>query len=79
MEYHQTLLDCNLQFRKYYQSNKFNNEEAFFLSNQDQTRREVLANKYPEMDEHFEQLKNQANEPKIERLGGNNKKQKQRS
>ncbi|WP_291299990.1 hypothetical protein [Desulfosporosinus sp. BICA1-9] len=49
------------------------------MSNQDQTRREVLANKYPEMDEHFEQLKNQANEPKIERLGGNNKKQKQRS
>lgn len=43
------------------------------MSNTDETRREVLADKFPQMDEHFKEIKNQAYEPKIERLGQNKK------
>lgn len=49
----------------------------FFLSNKDETRREVLADKFPEMEQHFEELKKQDYEPKIERLGQTNKEQNQ--
>ena len=37
-------------------------------SNSDKTRREALAVKYPEMDQHFQELKKQDN-TKVERLG----------
>lgn len=46
------------------------------MSKQDESRREVLADKYPEMEQHFEQLKKQAFEPKIERFGETKKEQR---
>lgn len=49
------------------------------MSNKDETRREVLADKYPEMEQHFEELKKQAYEPKIERLGQTKGEQNQRT
>lgn len=56
--------------------NNSNIKEGFYLSNKDETRKEVLADKFPEMDEHFKELKKQAYEPKIERLGQTTKEQK---
>ena len=46
--------------------NKF--KEEFFLSNKDDTRREVLAAKFPEMEQHFQELKKQAYEPIVGKL-----------
>jgi hypothetical protein len=46
------------------------------LSNEE-TRREVLANKYPEMEQHFQEVKKGIYEPPIERLGQTTKEQKQ--
>ena len=46
------------------------------MNNKDESRREVLADKFPEMQEHFEGLKKQAYEPKIERLGQTKKEQR---
>lgn len=34
-----------------------------------ESRRKELADKFPEMDQHFQELKKQDYEPKIERLG----------
>lgn len=45
----------------------------------DETRKQALANKYPEMDQHFQEIKQDAYEPHIERLGETKKKQKQQS
>lgn len=49
------------------------------MSNKDDTRREVLANKFPEMEQHFQELKKQAYEPKVERLGQTDKEQTRRT
>ncbi|SHI25792.1 hypothetical protein [Desulfosporosinus lacus] len=46
------------------------------MSNKDESRREVLSDKFPEMDQHFQELKKQAYEPKIERLGQTKKEQR---
>ncbi len=46
------------------------------MSNENETRREVLADKYPELDQNFQELKEQAYEPKIERLGQTTKEQR---
>ena len=46
------------------------------MSTKDESRREVLADKYPEMEQHFQELKKQANEPKIERFGETKKEQR---
>jgi hypothetical protein len=43
----------------------------------DETRREVLANKYPEVEQHFEAIKQEMYEPQIERLGETKKEQHQ--
>lgn len=45
------------------------------MSNKDDTRGEVLADKFPEMEQHFQELKKQAYEPKVERLGQTDKQQ----
>lgn len=50
----------------------------FFLS-KDEARRKVLADKYPEVEQHFQEIKQEINEPQIERLGGTKKEQKQRT
>lgn len=49
------------------------------MSKRDEARREVLEDKFPEMAEHFQELKEQANERKIERLGDTKKEQRTRS
>ncbi|WP_425802391.1 hypothetical protein [Desulfitobacterium sp. Sab5] len=36
-------------------------------------RREMLAKKYPEAEEHFQEIKKEIYEPQIERLGETNK------
>ncbi|MCO1603412.1 hypothetical protein [Desulfosporosinus nitroreducens] len=46
------------------------------MSNKDESGREVLAEKFPEMDQHFQELKKQSYEPKIERLGQTKKEQR---
>lgn len=45
----------------------------------DETRRKVLANKFPEMEEHFQEIKNEMYEPQIERLGETKKEQNQQT
>lgn len=52
-------------------------KEAFFL-NKDE-RRDMLAQKYPEVEEHFQEIKNEIYEPQVERLGETNKEQKKRA
>jgi len=49
------------------------------MSNKNESRREALSNKFPEMDQHFEELKKQDYEPKIEHLGETKKEQRTRS
>lgn len=46
---------------------------------EDKSRREELANKFPEMDQRFQEIKQEINEPQIERLGETTKEQKQRA
>lgn len=43
----------------------------------DKKRREELANKYPEVEQHFQEIKNEMYEPQVERLGETEKEQKQ--
>lgn len=45
----------------------------------DEARRKVLADKYPEVEQHFQNIKQEMYEPQIERLGETNKEQKQRA
>lgn len=45
----------------------------------DESRRKVLADKYPEVEQHFQEIKQGIYEPHIERLGQTNKEQKQRN
>lgn len=50
------------------------------MSNEDEaTRRKNLANKFPEMEQHFEELKKEIYEPQVERLGETKKEQNQRT
>lgn len=49
------------------------------MSNKDETKREVLADKFPQMDQKFEEVEKGVFEPKIERLGKTIKEQQQRS
>lgn len=42
-------------------------------------RRDMLAKKYPEVEEHFQEVKKEIYEPQIERLGETNKEQKKRA
>ena len=42
-------------------------------------RRKVLADKYPEVEQHFQEIKQAINEPQIEHLGETDKEQKQQS
>lgn len=42
-------------------------------------RRDMLAQKYPEVEEHFQEIKNEIYEPQVERLGETNKEQKKRA
>ena len=51
----------------------------FFLGNKDETRRDVLADKYPEIDQNFKEIKEEAYEPQIERLGQIKEEQRQRA
>lgn len=46
---------------------------------EDQARRQELANKFPEMEQHFQAVKEEIYEPQIERLGETNKEQKERA
>ncbi|AFM41966.1 hypothetical protein Desaci_3059 [Desulfosporosinus acidiphilus SJ4] len=43
------------------------------------TRRDELAQKYPEVEQHFQNIKQEMNEPQIERLGETKKEQKERT
>lgn len=45
----------------------------------DEARRKVLADKYPEVEQHFQDVKKEIYEPHIERLGETKKEQKQRN
>lgn len=45
----------------------------------DEARRKVLADKYPEVEQHFQDIKQEIYEPQIERLGETTKEQKQRA
>ncbi|WP_170932745.1 hypothetical protein [Desulfosporosinus sp. FKB] len=45
----------------------------------DKARREELAAKYPEAEQHFQNIKQEMYEPQIERLGETKKEQKQRT
>ena len=49
------------------------------MSHKNETKREVLANKYPQTAQHFEEVKKEAYEPQIERLGQTKGEQKQRT
>ncbi|SDH80706.1 hypothetical protein [Desulfosporosinus hippei] len=49
------------------------------MTHKNESRRENLADKFPEMDEHFQELKKQDYEPKIERLGQTKKDQRART
>jgi hypothetical protein len=51
---------------------------VFFLS-KDESRREELINKFPDVDEHFQAIKQEIYEPQVERLGETKKEQKQRA
>lgn len=44
-----------------------------------ESRREALADKYPEVEEHFQEIMKEVHEPQIERLGETNKEQKERT
>lgn len=46
------------------------------MSKKNESKREALADKFPDMDQRFEELKKQAYEPKIERLGQTKKEQR---
>jgi type VI protein secretion system component VasA len=46
---------------------------------QDQSRRQELANKFPEVEQHFQEIKQEIYEPQIERLGETTKEQKKRA
>jgi hypothetical protein len=45
----------------------------------DESRREVLADKFPEVEEHFQEIKQEIYEPQIERLGETTNEQKKRA
>ncbi|MDP4160718.1 MAG: hypothetical protein Q8911_13320 [Bacillota bacterium] len=45
----------------------------------DETRREDLAKKFPQMEQHFDEIKEGMYEPQIERLGETKKEQARRS
>ncbi|MEA4902542.1 hypothetical protein [Desulfitobacterium sp.] len=45
----------------------------------DESRRQELVNKFPDVDEHFQEIKKESYEPQIERLGETTKEQKQRA
>ncbi|AFM00325.1 hypothetical protein Desde_1936 [Desulfitobacterium dehalogenans ATCC 51507] len=45
----------------------------------DKARREELANKFPEMDQRFQEIKSEINEPQIERLGETLEEQRKRA
>ena len=45
----------------------------------DEIRREVLADKYPEVEQHFQEVKKEIYEPQIERLGETKKEQTQQT
>ncbi|WP_199241763.1 hypothetical protein [Desulfosporosinus sp. Sb-LF] len=49
------------------------------MSTNDETKRKVLADKHPQMEQHFQEIKKQAYEPQIERLGQTDKEQNQRT
>lgn len=49
------------------------------MSSKDKARREELANKFPEVDQHFQEIKKEIYEPQIERLGETKKEQKNRA
>ena len=49
------------------------------MSNKDETRREILADKFPQMEQHFQEIKKEINEPQIERLGETKKEQSRRT
>jgi hypothetical protein len=49
------------------------------VSKKDETRREILADKFPQMDQKFKEVEKEVFEPQIERLGKTSKEQKQRS
>ena len=49
------------------------------MSKNDETKKVVLADKYPQMAQNFEEVKEQAFEPQIERLGQTKGQQKQRT
>jgi hypothetical protein len=53
------------------------NYQGGICMSKDETRREVLANKYPEVEQHFEAIKQEMYEPQIERLGETKKEQHQ--
>lgn len=44
----------------------------------DEARRKVLADKYPDVEQHFQDIKQEMFEPQIERLGETKKEQKKR-
>ncbi|WP_407306801.1 hypothetical protein [Desulfosporosinus sp. SB140] len=44
-----------------------------------ESRREVLTNKYPEVEQHFQDIKDEMYEPQVERLGETKKEQKKRT
>jgi hypothetical protein len=46
---------------------------------EDEARRKLLANKYPQTEEHFQEIKEEIYEPQIERLGETLKEQKRRT
>ncbi len=45
----------------------------------DESRRKVLADKYPEVEQHFQEIKQEIYEPQVERLGQTIKEQKQQT
>lgn len=46
---------------------------------ENEARREELANKYPEVEQHFQEIKQEISEPQIEHLGETKKEQKKQT
>lgn len=46
------------------------------MSKKDETRREILADKFPQMDQKYKEVEKEVFEPQIERLGKTGKEQK---
>ncbi len=49
------------------------------MSNKSETRRDILSDKFPQMEQHFQEIKKEIYEPQIERLGETKETQKQRT